>query len=109
MRPEPCSWRWAPDATRWLRDQLPEARVAGRTNSGLIMHEAIRAGLGVGHLFAFHGDADPELERVTEPEGYGFSLWILTHPDLRRTARIRRFVDFLADACTRKRATFEAR
>ena len=65
--------------------------------------------LGVGHHFAFQGDADPELERVTQPEGYDFGLWILTHPDLRRTARIRRFVDFLADACADKRAAFEAR
>ena len=94
---------------RWLREQLPQARIAGRSNSGLVMQEAIRAGLGVGHLFTFQGDADPELERVTQPEGYDFGLWILTHPDLRRTARIRRFVDFLADACRDKRAAFEAR
>jgi DNA-binding transcriptional LysR family regulator len=94
---------------RWLREQLPQARIAGRSNSGLVMQEAIRAGLGVGHLFTFQGDADPELERVTQPEGYDFGLWILTHPDLRRTARIRRFVDFLADACGDKRAAFEAR
>jgi DNA-binding transcriptional LysR family regulator len=94
---------------RWMREQLPLARIAGRTNSGLVMQEAIRAGLGVGHLFTFMGDADPELERVTEPEGYGFGLWVLTHPDLRRTARIRRFTEFLADACAEKRAAFEAR
>ena len=94
---------------RWLREQLPQARIAGCSNSGRVMQEAIRAGLGCGHLFAFQGDADPELERVTQPEGYVYGLSILTHPDLRRTARIRRFVDFLADACGDKRAAFEAR
>jgi DNA-binding transcriptional LysR family regulator len=94
---------------RWMRKHLPRARIAARLNSGVVMQEAIRSGLGVGYLFTFHGDADPELERVTEPEGYGFSLWILTHPDLRRTARIRRLVDFLADACAEKRAALEAR
>jgi DNA-binding transcriptional LysR family regulator len=94
--------------SRWLREQLPQARIAGRSNSGLVQQVAIRAGLGVGHLFTFMGDADPELQRVTEPKGYGFGLWILTHPDLRRTARIRRFVDFLADACAARRAELEA-
>jgi len=93
---------------RWLREQLTEARIAGRSNSGLVMQEAIRAGMGVGHLFTFMGDADPELQRVTEPEGYGFGLWILTHPDLRRTARIRRFIDFLSEACAARRAELEA-
>jgi hypothetical protein len=37
------------------------------------------------------------------------TLWILTHADLRHTARIRAFTEFAADALTRLRPLIEGR
>jgi hypothetical protein len=37
----------------------------------------------------------------------GLSLWVLTHADLRRTARIRAFTDFVVDALSRERDLLE--
>jgi DNA-binding transcriptional LysR family regulator len=34
-------------------------------------------------------------------------LWLLTHPDLRNTARVRAFLDFCADEITRRRKIIE--
>jgi hypothetical protein len=36
------------------------------------------------------------------------SLWLLTHPDLRKVARIRTVLDFMADALSRQRGLIEA-
>ncbi|WP_114430211.1 hypothetical protein [Phyllobacterium bourgognense] len=42
-------------------------------------------------------DADPELRRVDSPlPDMEVSLWLLTHPDLTRVARIRTGLDVLA-------------
>jgi hypothetical protein len=37
------------------------------------------------------------------------SLWLLTHPDLRRVARIRAVLDFLARQLAKQRALIEGR
>jgi DNA-binding transcriptional LysR family regulator len=34
-------------------------------------------------------------------------LWLLTHPDLRNTARVRAFLDFCADEIARRRDVIE--
>ncbi len=60
------------------------------------VHAAVRAGMGIGTLLCFVGDADPALVRVpgTEPRRFG-TLWILTHGDTRKTKRVRVFSDFM--------------
>ena len=56
----------------------------------------MRAGLGLAILPCFQGDADPALERVTDPAAeLETGLWLLTHPDLRRTARVRALTDLV--------------
>lgn len=78
---------------RWLRERVPHARCRFRFNLIEGAHQAARVGLGAAVLPSFVGDRDPELERLTEPEAAGeFGVWVLTHPDLRRSARIRAFV-----------------
>jgi DNA-binding transcriptional LysR family regulator len=34
-------------------------------------------------------------------------LWLITHPDLRNTARVRAFLDFCADEIAKRRHTLE--
>ena len=82
----------APQA-RWLHERVPDARCRFRFNLIEGAHQAARAGMGAAVLPAFVGDSDAELERITSPETSGeFGVWVLTHPDLRRTARIRAFM-----------------
>jgi len=59
---------------------------------------AVRDGVGVGMLPCFIGDADPELVRLGDPLAeLTAGLWILIHPDLRRNARVRAFVDYATE------------
>jgi DNA-binding transcriptional LysR family regulator len=82
----------APQA-RWLREHVPQARCRFRFNLIEAAHQCVRAGLGAAVVPCFVCDRDPELERLSEPDTSGeFGVWVLTHPDLRRSARIRAFV-----------------
>lgn len=69
---------------------------------------AIREGLGVSILPCFMGDSDPLLERYSDPDpAYNLGLWILLHPDLKRTARVLTFRDHMVQAINEKRELFE--
>ena len=86
----------APQA-RWLREHVPQPRCHFRFDALEGLRQGVRAGLGAGVLPCFVGDVDRELVRLTPPETSGaFGIWVLTHPDLRRSARIRVFVNEIA-------------
>lgn len=80
----------------WLRRAVPEPQVVYRTNSMLNQLTACWAGLGLALLPCFLGDTSPELVRILGPlDDLETGLWLLTHEDLRRTARVRALLDFL--------------
>ncbi len=50
-------------------------------------------------LPCYLADGNPALTRIGEPiPELATDLWLLTHPDLRRVARIRAFLAFVAEA-----------
>jgi molybdate transport repressor ModE-like protein len=74
----------------------------------LLTQAALREGLGVSILPCFMGDTDPELTRYCEPDpAYNLGLWILLHPDLKRTSRVLSFRDHMITAITEKKDLFE--
>jgi len=95
----------------WLRDNVPDARIHCRVDSLVALREAARAGLGLALLPCFLGDSVVELRRATRdplPEPRS-EVWLLTHEDLKRTARIRAVMDFLAQGLASQRALLEGR
>ncbi len=92
----------------WKNKSLGESRTvftAGATRSIL---NAASAGLGITALPCYVGDGDERLVRVSPPlERLNMELWILTHPDLRHTVRVRALMEFLYDAFRRERDLFE--
>jgi DNA-binding transcriptional LysR family regulator len=93
---------------KWLRDHVPGERIVYRVNTVLGLAEAIQAGLGLGFLPCVIGAATPGLVQLSEvvPE-VGGDLWLLTHPDLRQTARVRAFMDYAGAELTKKRRLIE--
>ena len=60
------------------------------------MAAAIAQGFGRGALPCYLGDGDPKLHRIGPPQTPKRSaLWLLLHPDLRDSARIRAVIDLL--------------
>lgn len=88
-------------AARWLAGNVAPARIVARCDSLLAAAALARAGIGRALLPCLVGDADPALRRVLPPiPEAAIPLWILTHPDLRGTARIRALTGFLAERLT---------
>jgi DNA-binding transcriptional LysR family regulator len=84
-------------AARWIARNVPDARIALRASSLRTLHDAVRAGLGLSVLPCFRGDGDKALIRFGAPMAeLAHPLWLVTHPDLRKAARIRAFLDFAA-------------
>ncbi len=76
----------------------------------LLTLSAIKEGLGVSYLPCFMGDADPLLQRYCEPDAqHDLGLWILLHPDLKRTARVLAFRDHMIRCIKEKQDLFEGK
>ena len=96
-------------SARWMREQVPDARIACRVSSGTTLRAAIQAGVGIGHLLCFIAEEDPELEPLRPPEpALETGLWLLTHEDLRTTGRVRAFLDSMAESIGRHRTRLAA-
>jgi DNA-binding transcriptional LysR family regulator len=99
----------APLVRRFARF-LPDVRPTYRANSVAVAIAAAKAGIGLATLPCGIADVDPDLVRVGPlPEDFTLDLWLLTHEDLRRTARIRAFLDFLAEALAAEAPLLEGR
>lgn len=97
-------------AARWMRETLPDATVTLRSNNLIGLMAAARAGMGAAVLPCFMGDAEPALSRLAGPGVVPASgLWLLTHEDLRHTARVRAFMDFMARRIADERGRLEGK
>jgi DNA-binding transcriptional LysR family regulator len=100
----------ASPALGWLERAAGGKAPAYRANSILNQLRAAEAGIGLALLPCFLGDASPSLVRLMAPPSELVrELWIATHRDLRRTARIRAFMDFVGAAIMRERALLEGK
>lgn len=95
-------------AARYVRDRVAPERIVLKTSAVLGLAQAIEAGIGVGPLPCFIGDQNPALRRIMAPNPeFGTALWLLTHPDIRQSPRIRATLDFLAAEIGRHRKLIE--
>lgn len=83
----------------WVKQSpLPNAEVRHAMTDHIMQLNLARAGFGILNTSVYFETIYPELVRVPNTTiNLDRNLWILLHSDLRRTVRIRRFVDFLAD------------
>lgn len=93
---------------RWMQANLPASEITLRADSLLALRQAVQAGLGLAALPCYLGDSARDLVCVHRPiPQMETALWILTHQDLRHTARIRAFTEFAAQALGRLRPLIE--
>ena len=100
-------WIWltrAGASPSWLSNHFPSARPGCRVDTLLALIQAVKNGLGIGELHCRFGDADPDLHRLYPFEtALDTDFWVLYHPDLRHTARVRAFTSHIAEAFARER------
>ena len=88
---------------RWMQQQLAQAQVRVRVDIFNAVAAMLHTGIGVGILPTFMQSAHPDLLPVSEviPE-LSVPVWMLTHPDLRQTARVRAFMQHVGDALAQR-------
>jgi DNA-binding transcriptional LysR family regulator len=116
VRLEDCDWVTSEDSVAWLpglkwKKELhsPARRVLISNSTQAVLNVAKR-GLGAIPLPCFWGDSEKKLMRLIDPpEELTMDLWLLTHPDLRHTARVRALMTFLYDSLQSKVDLIEGR
>ncbi|MEM9496556.1 MAG: LysR family transcriptional regulator [Pseudomonadota bacterium] len=99
-----------PEEHRWVMldddlDQSPMSKVttlkmakgARMTIVSTVMgvYDAVRSGLGLAVLPVYLGDQSRDLLRLDEPDPRNiWDLWLLSHPDVRRSARVHAFFEY---------------
>ena len=84
---------------QWMRKHLGSAQVRLRVDIFNAVAAVLHTGLAVGILPTFMAARQPDLVPVSDviPE-LSVPVWMLTHPDLRQTARVRAFMQHVGDA-----------
>lgn len=95
-------------AAKWLKEHAAPGRIVYRINTVLGLAEATAAGIGFGILPCFIGASTPGVTRLGPPlPEVADGLWLLTHADLRQTARVRAFMDFAGNEIAKRRKSLE--
>ncbi len=102
-------WAEQPRQSRWIaKSPFPDLPARGQIDNINLQVHAIRCGLGIGYLPCMIGDQEPGFIRISEPETLA-GLWILSHRDLRTTARMRVFRRFIVERLKRHMDLIEGR
>jgi len=92
----------------WKSRSRAEERIVMSSNSITAVVGAARAGFGVVTLPSFLGDPDPDLLAVPHQlNNLLLELWVLTHPDLRYTARVKALMAHLHTALVEQSGLLE--
>lgn len=76
----------------------PNARVGARNNSVLGVLHAVKSGLGVAPLPTTIADMHDDLVQVLPPvEEMNRGWYLLAHPAMRKTPRVRAFFEFVSN------------
>jgi len=80
----------------WKTREAGEQQTVFQCRASRAVQNAAAEGLGLCFLPCYVGDADDRLARASDTFAHlDMGFWVLTHPDLRRTARVRAFMDHL--------------
>jgi DNA-binding transcriptional LysR family regulator len=95
-------------ASDWITEHVPVERIVYRSNSLVNQLMAVSAGVGIALLPCYLADRDASVRRICGvlPD-LASELWIVTHQDLKHTARIRAFLSGIGDAIVAERRRFE--
>lgn len=96
---------WYRQLDAWMKQQGHDERCRYRVDSLQGMQAGVADGIGIAVLPCYLGDGDGRLVRLGEPiPELVNDLWLLTHPDLRRVARIRALTELVGDAIREREA-----
>ena len=101
-------FRDGPDEPPWVRENFPNARTVLRVDDVSSMATATKNHLGLSRMPCYIGDSDAGLRRLDVPlTPSDWGVWVLSHVDLRATARVRVCRDFLLGTLEQQKALIQ--
>ncbi|OAN82179.1 LysR family transcriptional regulator [Jannaschia sp. EhC01] len=83
---------------KWLADTVPTSSIYFRASSMSAAKEAVVAGIGIGFVASWDRERTADLVEVLPPlEDWTAKIWLVTHMDLHRTAKVQTFVRHLKE------------
>ena len=101
-------WDHDHNSPEWVVDHFPKSRVVARTTEIMTMLDAVKNHMGLARMPCYVADAEPSLRRLDvalTPSAWG--VWVLSHVDLRSTARVRVCREFLIEVIQQQRELIE--
>jgi DNA-binding transcriptional LysR family regulator len=81
---------------RWLSEVVPASAIALKVSSTRAARTAVCAGVGIGFVPGWDLAEDDDLVEVMAPlDEWAAPIWLVTHMDLHRTAKVQSFLRFL--------------
>jgi len=92
----------------WKKKTLALQHIVFSSTNPLAVLNTAAEGMGMTVMPCYLGDADPRLVRIGDLlEFRTLELWVLTHPDLRHTARVKALIAFLYEELHKHKDLFE--
>ncbi|MBV2359725.1 LysR family transcriptional regulator [Thalassococcus sp. CAU 1522] len=83
---------------RWLIAHVPAERITFRASDSRVLEQAVLAGAGIGFFSVREAEQCPDLVQIMPPqEDWTAPLWLVTHVDLHRTAKVQAFLAHLKE------------
>ncbi|MGH1578121.1 LysR family transcriptional regulator [Planktotalea sp.] len=83
---------------QWLRTHVPRENVVFRSTDNRAMELAIRAGAGIGFMTESDASGHDNMVQIASPiADWSANLWLVTHVDLHRTAKVQAFLKFVKE------------
>ena len=84
---------------RWMRENVAPENIVFRSGDVHALRRAIAEGAGIGFMSQLQARELPGLVEVHAPvQDWDSPLWLVTHMDLHRTAKVQAFLTYLKDA-----------
>jgi DNA-binding transcriptional LysR family regulator len=81
---------------RWLKENIPDTNIVFRASDMRAVKEAVIAGVGIGFIAGWdHNRTDDLVDMLPPMEEWSAKIWLVTHMDLHRTAKVQSFVRHL--------------
>jgi DNA-binding transcriptional LysR family regulator len=84
---------------KWLDNNIPDEKICLRGDSFIALRVASENSMGLSLLPHYLGDSSTILKKLPIPiDELNTGLWLITHPDLNRSAKVHAFMDHFVEA-----------
>ena len=101
-------WKNERAMPEWVTDHFKGAEVVARATEVMTMADAVKNHMGLARMPCYVADAEPSLRRLDVPlTPSNWGVWVLSHVDLRSTARVRVCREFLVNTIQQQQGLIE--